>query len=281
MQASQAISSTSMRYISENVQFSIMQNSIFPQPSPQLYGFGFGEAVSENVPLQTEDGILNGYGSSFCMDTSPDHFQNTLIGGLYSDSPIFNYQSGPGPSSAMTIKRLDCASFEPNHFTNEEAISTTAYDSKRSNVKKGTNIIPGPKKRLIEHVERRPEIVVGNRAFQGQNDHQWRIKKRMPMPVKEKTQMLGDPVIQKENNKDVQRLDKVPVPQRRSQKLADKITALQKLVSPYGKTDTASVLHEASMFIKVLQDQIQNSYHAIRSASVEEEYGSPHSKVEI
>ncbi|CAK7325641.1 unnamed protein product [Dovyalis caffra] len=50
---------------------------------------------------------------------------------------------------------------------------------------------------------------------------------------------------------------KFQVPVRRSQKLSDKITALQKLVSPYGKTDTASVLQEASLSIKLLQEQIQ------------------------
>ncbi|KAG6494144.1 hypothetical protein ZIOFF_049163 [Zingiber officinale] len=50
-------------------------------------------------------------------------------------------------------------------------------------------------------------------------------------------------------------LSKVPV--RRSQKLGDKITALQQLVSPFGKTDTASVLHEAALSIKFLHDQIE------------------------
>uniref|UniRef100_A0A804LI54 BHLH domain-containing protein n=1 Tax=Zea mays TaxID=4577 RepID=A0A804LI54_MAIZE len=48
-------------------------------------------------------------------------------------------------------------------------------------------------------------------------------------------------------------------PCKRSQKLGDKITALQQLVSPYGKTDTASVLHEAATCIKHLHEQIQVS----------------------
>ncbi|PPR91446.1 hypothetical protein GOBAR_AA29245 [Gossypium barbadense] len=58
------------------------------------------------------------------------------------------------------------------------------------------------------------------------------------------------------------------MPVRRSQKLSDKITALQKLVSPYGKTDTASVLQEASLYIKLLQEQIQmlsSSYKSLRA----------------
>ncbi|RLN17858.1 hypothetical protein C2845_PM02G29940 [Panicum miliaceum] len=59
-------------------------------------------------------------------------------------------------------------------------------------------------------------------------------------------------------------------PCKRSQKLGDRITALQQLVSPYGKTDTASVLHEAATCIKHLHEQIQiltASYPAISSAS--------------
>ncbi|XP_044462461.1 transcription factor bHLH113-like isoform X2 [Mangifera indica] len=59
---------------------------------------------------------------------------------------------------------------------------------------------------------------------------------------------------------------RLQVPTRRSQKLSDKITTLQKLVSPYGKTDTASVLQEASLYIKLLQEQIQmlsSSYSSV------------------
>ncbi|KAK4439273.1 Transcription factor [Sesamum alatum] len=41
----------------------------------------------------------------------------------------------------------------------------------------------------------------------------------------------------------------------RKEKLGDRITALQQLVSPFGKTDTASVLHEAIEYIKFLHDQ--------------------------
>ncbi|RWW00921.1 hypothetical protein GW17_00036075 [Ensete ventricosum] len=51
-------------------------------------------------------------------------------------------------------------------------------------------------------------------------------------------------------------------------KVGDKITALQQLVSPFGKADTASVLHEAALSIKFLHEQIEMltaPYFGIRS----------------
>ncbi|RWR82448.1 transcription factor bHLH110-like protein isoform X1 [Cinnamomum micranthum f. kanehirae] len=43
----------------------------------------------------------------------------------------------------------------------------------------------------------------------------------------------------------------------RKEKLGDRIAALQQLVAPFGKTDTASVLLEAIGYIKFLQDQVE------------------------
>ncbi|XP_068667160.1 transcription factor bHLH154-like isoform X2 [Aristolochia californica] len=43
----------------------------------------------------------------------------------------------------------------------------------------------------------------------------------------------------------------------RKEKIGEKVAALQQLVSPFGKTDTASVLLEATGYIKFLQDQVQ------------------------
>ncbi|XP_075655992.1 transcription factor bHLH110-like isoform X2 [Castanea sativa] len=43
----------------------------------------------------------------------------------------------------------------------------------------------------------------------------------------------------------------------RKEKLGDRIAALQRLVAPFGKTDTASVLTEAIGYIQFLHDQVQ------------------------
>ncbi|XP_038678867.1 transcription factor bHLH153-like isoform X2 [Tripterygium wilfordii] len=45
-------------------------------------------------------------------------------------------------------------------------------------------------------------------------------------------------------------------PKERKEKLSERIVALQQLVSPYGKTDTASVLLEAMDYIRFLHEQV-------------------------
>uniref|UniRef100_M1B637 ER33 protein n=1 Tax=Solanum tuberosum TaxID=4113 RepID=M1B637_SOLTU len=43
----------------------------------------------------------------------------------------------------------------------------------------------------------------------------------------------------------------------KKEKFGERIVALQQLVSPYGKTDTASVLLEAMGYIKFLHEQVK------------------------
>ncbi|KAF8099476.1 hypothetical protein N665_0243s0039 [Sinapis alba] len=66
----------------------------------------------------------------------------------------------------------------------------------------------------------------------------------------------------------------------RKDKVGERISALQQLVSPYGKTDTASVLLEAMQYIQFLQEQVkvlsapylQTSPITTHEEELEEEY---------
>ncbi|KAK3138353.1 hypothetical protein QOZ80_5AG0367700 [Eleusine coracana subsp. coracana] len=74
--------------------------------------------------------------------------------------------------------------------------------------------------------------------------------------VKRKSSVPNSPAVAKKLR--IQTPSPLPQPifKVRKEKLGDRITALQQLVSPFGKTDTASVLHEAIEYIKFLHDQI-------------------------
>ncbi|XP_022889656.1 transcription factor bHLH68-like isoform X2 [Olea europaea var. sylvestris] len=58
----------------------------------------------------------------------------------------------------------------------------------------------------------------------------------------------------------VQQLSTQPALKVRKEKLGDRITTLHQLVSPFGKTDTASVLSETIGYIRFLQAQIEALY---------------------
>lgn len=57
--------------------------------------------------------------------------------------------------------------------------------------------------------------------------------------------------------KPVNSISAPPPKARNKERLGERITTLQQLVSPFGKTDTASVLHEAMGYIRFLHDQVQ------------------------
>ncbi|XP_042941116.1 transcription factor bHLH153 isoform X2 [Carya illinoinensis] len=59
----------------------------------------------------------------------------------------------------------------------------------------------------------------------------------------------------------------------RKDKLGERIVTLQQLVSPYGKTDTASVLLEAMEYIQFLHEQVLSAPYLQSTPSVMQELG--------
>uniref|UniRef100_A0A0R0GVH0 BHLH domain-containing protein n=1 Tax=Glycine max TaxID=3847 RepID=A0A0R0GVH0_SOYBN len=64
----------------------------------------------------------------------------------------------------------------------------------------------------------------------------------------------------------------------RKEKMGDRITALQQLVSPFGKTDTASVLSEAIEYIKFLHEQALSTPYMKSGAPMQIQQNSGKSK---
>ncbi|XP_028761819.1 transcription factor bHLH123-like isoform X2 [Neltuma alba] len=64
----------------------------------------------------------------------------------------------------------------------------------------------------------------------------------------------------------------------RKEKMGDRITALQQLVSPFGKTDTASVLSEAIEYIKFLHEQVLSTPYMKSGAPIQHQQSPGKSK---
>ncbi|PUZ50374.1 hypothetical protein GQ55_6G053900 [Panicum hallii var. hallii] len=90
----------------------------------------------------------------------------------------------------------------------------------------------------------RPASLAAKSALEGAGDSSSIITKKAnadPTPLKKARTGTPSPL---------------PTFKVRKEKLGDRITALQQLVSPFGKTDTASVLHETIEYIKFLHQQV-------------------------
>nr|GLL20832.1 uncharacterized protein LOC109186254 [Ipomoea trifida] len=197
-----------------------MKNAILPQVSSQIYSFGCSEAAGfPDLPSQIESELNVFSGDGFCIDSNLYTNQDNLGGVLaFCSESQIIYQSEP-PSS-MAVKRLGCP----------------------LGLDRGSTL---PASLPVGFCEFYQDVHITKKTR----------KRSSPDSAESIAERAGKNVLIEETTP---RIRRGRVPARRSQKLTDKITALQKLVSPYGKTDTASVLQEACISIKALQDQIQN-----------------------
>ncbi|KAJ9160076.1 hypothetical protein P3X46_025510 [Hevea brasiliensis] len=217
-----------------------MRNAVLPSVPSQIYNFGNNEVQITNLDVSMD--TRNVYGSSFCLDFRVDG--NQLSGESFA-IPHQQYQSDCQFTSSSWEYNT-----QQSLLLSKKAIVSQDLDFRYTTTRKrSTEIVTSGLTDLIENRTAFGEWKKNKRRKASSSEEQWLDH-----------QVKGSAIIKEH---------KVPV--RRSQKLSDKITALQKLVSPYGKTDTASVLQEASLYIKILQEQIQNLLQMLRSSSSCEE----------
>ncbi|XP_050211006.1 transcription factor bHLH112-like [Mercurialis annua] len=200
-----------------------MRNAVLPTISSDIYNFGSNEVQMSNSGISM-DSKLNIYGSSFSLES--EAFSDFTI--PYHDQ---HYQSG--------IYHLTSLNRDNNA---QQPIISQDFDFQSTSTRK------------------RSFDAISPFSQGGINDQ---IKSKGSFSEWEKYKRRKSTSSQEQWHHKVKESIKNKIPVRKSQKLSDKITSLQKLVSPYGKTDTASVLQEASLYIKLLQQQIQNLFQML------------------
>ncbi|XVF75370.1 hypothetical protein PTKIN_Ptkin13bG0182900 [Pterospermum kingtungense] len=216
-----------------------MRKALLSPVTSQFYNIGTNEVQVPymDVLLQMESKGRNVHGDTFSLETKISNNDSQLKDGAFAipyqshfNSAIQDYQSG--------------SSYCDNNFQQ--------YMSHRSKL-----AIPQfePEIQSLQNGRKRP-IEVNHDQIPILNEWKKNKRKKLSSFEQHKSHQITEDVTEIKDYR-------LHMPVRRSQKLSDKITALQKLVSPYGKTDTASVLQEASLYIKLLQEQIQNLFQML------------------
>ncbi|KAG6392284.1 hypothetical protein SASPL_146498 [Salvia splendens] len=195
----------------------------FVWPSPDLHHHNTGVGLSPPDSWNHQDmlGKSEENYSNFLLDSSmnyrPSSKEDSSFGESYSTllQTLFDTDSQPLPSS------LD------HHHQ-------TVYDQMNSN-----GFLARPNVRPL--LQPTTHFLQSSLSNQQQHEQATAVKKAANQPSYKRPR--------------IETPSPLPTFKVRKEKLGDRITALQQLVSPFGKTDTASVLHEAIEYIKYLHDQ--------------------------
>uniref|UniRef100_A0A0E0KVN3 BHLH domain-containing protein n=1 Tax=Oryza punctata TaxID=4537 RepID=A0A0E0KVN3_ORYPU len=200
--------------------------------------------------------LLSSFGSDLLLSpTSPYGFQSSLLRSLMEPTAAapaakqpalaglqqYQYQQQMGHTPAAAAKftpavgardSLQCTNEAP--FWNLSAgfgMAAAAAAQEQASVRSAKRSSPAPP---------RAGTLAVKTALEGVGDSSSVITKKEPAFKKPRLETPSP----------------LPTFKVRKEKLGDRITALQQLVSPFGKTDTASVLHETIEYIKFLHDQV-------------------------
>ncbi|RDX80069.1 Transcription factor bHLH103, partial [Mucuna pruriens] len=235
--------------MSETSPFSIdiakMRNALLPSVSSRHHCYG-----NDEVQLEILEGSMQMNDLTLCVCNSlfNGHFHSN---GFNLESRIFNNDSqlGKGVYTQLASQSLIC---DYNHHPG----SLYAIPSSKDISQQSLLLDKDPS--LSQY-----EGVCGNarkRPFEYTDMSLW---EKLKSNSKSKTTIMEPKWHQAKEVSEIIPRHKLHAPMRRNQKLSDKVTTLRKLVSPFGKTDTASVLHEASLYIKLLQAQIRTLFQLL------------------
>ncbi|CAL1397674.1 unnamed protein product [Linum trigynum] len=193
-------------------------------------------------------------------------YPSTLIQGLFESDVQLQPSQAPLFSDSLLLNEFSSsqAKFQsPNHHNMNSHSTTPFWDSSSASVSRSIegSIRAGFAKPQLGHAQAR---------FSHQNFEQkpTSFPNAISAAKQPKKEEAGNSKDTKSGSKKgssseqafkrprIETPSPLPTFKVRKEKLGDRITALQQLVSPFGKTDTASVLHEAIEYIKFLHDQV-------------------------
>ncbi|XP_068637130.1 transcription factor PIF5-like isoform X2 [Aristolochia californica] len=227
-----------------------MRNSFFPPFSSSFFSSGNEEAhmAISDIPNNLQE-RSNTYGSGFFIDSQ---VSNHLHLGSFCPLPTVNTSEGlvflPGDglkTSSGQYENTVHSRLVPRVCAHDELLPSI-YNHQRAKAMESTG------KRTIRSDSANYEETMMTACK----------KKKAASSIEEHQRPM--------ESSSSSHIQPMKAPLRRNHKLGDRVTALQQLVSPFGKTDTASVLQEATVYIKLLQEQIQvlsNPYFRFTSHS--------------
>ncbi|XP_004485677.1 transcription factor bHLH112-like isoform X2 [Cicer arietinum] len=222
--------------------------------------------MDQEFSLDEQSGLSCG----FPIETSNSYdYPSTLI------QSLFDPQTQPQPQTHNSLFTNPCISYSSsaNYGTSSNEVSSPTW-SKISSLMK-----PSMPKQQLSGLQFSNNTPFWNASAEALNDIRAGVlassqaqyqspnfeDKRLNCPITllNKLKREESPERTKKNSSEgavkrarIETPSPLPTFKVRKEKLGDRITALQQLVSPFGKTDTASVLHEAIEYIKFLHDQV-------------------------
>ncbi|KAJ4887305.1 Transcription factor bHLH112 [Raphanus sativus] len=226
----------------------------------QIMGLGFASNSSSDWKHTILQEDLNSSLLRSSQDHGPGFLSTTtspyLLNPACSSSSSISYSSSllrtfydPEPNPYSFVSTTSCSINDPrvswanNNTTNPHHQAAYGLINNFSN-----NINSRPLSKTTQNsfattpqiISTRVEDKAKNQKTRGQSESLKRAKYNEPASKKQRVSTPSP----------------LPTFKVRKENLRDQITSLQQLVSPFGKTDTASVLQEAIEYIKFLHDQV-------------------------